>query len=99
MKMIENTVSNSIEMMAGWTEQIQEAKEQTTYSIGGKLLERTRYGDETDSRGAELRPCRDCGVTKGQFHVPGCDVERCPSCDGQVITCRCPYDEDAEIRS
>jgi len=30
---------------------------------------------------AGRRPClRDCAVTKGQLHVPGCDVERCPAC-------------------
>jgi hypothetical protein len=50
---------------------------------------RTRFGDEADDWGADNGPCHDCAVTKGQNHHPGCDVERCPICDGQIITCGC----------
>jgi hypothetical protein len=55
---------------------------------------RIRYGGEAEDWGANNGPCHDCGVVKGQFHVPGCDVERCPSCGTQLISCSCEFEND-----
>jgi len=39
-------------------------------------------------------PCHDCGVKEGELHKDGCDMERCPKCGRQLITCDC---SDADL--
>lgn len=34
-----------------------------------------------------MKTCHDCGVEEGELHGPGCDMERCPTCGIQAITC------------
>lgn len=31
--------------------------------------------------------CHDCEAKVGELHELGCDVERCPICNGQLISC------------
>jgi len=38
--------------------------------------------------------CGDCGVAWGGLHHPGCDLQRCPRCDRQLLSCGCWFDED-----
>ena len=47
-----------------------------------------RSGSSTSAR------CGDCGVLGGGSHHPGCDLQRCPACRGQMLTCGCQFDED-----
>src|SRR5262245_27108793 len=35
--------------------------------------------------------CHDCGTKEGQLHILGCDMERCPFCSNQLISCQCVY--------
>ncbi|HNJ98744.1 MAG TPA: hypothetical protein PLV13_11500 [Ilumatobacteraceae bacterium] len=43
--------------------------------------------------------CGDCGVADGGFHHPGCDLQSCPACGRQLLSCGCRFDEfeDGEI--
>ena len=40
--------------------------------------------------------CHDCGIVNkpGNYHHPGCDIERCPRCEGQLISCGCLDDSE-----
>lgn len=41
----------------------------------------------------EKARCHDCGVLEGQIHVLNCDMEICPFCGGQLLSCGCRYRE------
>jgi hypothetical protein len=38
-----------------------------------------------------MKTCHDCEVEEGNIHHLGCDMERCPFCGGQLISCDCCY--------
>jgi hypothetical protein len=40
--------------------------------------------------------CHDCNVARGGKHHPGCDMERCPKCGGQLISCGCLDEDDGD---
>ena len=39
------------------------------------------------------KQCHDCGVREGELHKFGCDMEVCPFCGGQLISCNCIYEQ------
>ena len=46
------------------------------------------------------RLCHDCSAKEGELHQYGCDMERCPFCGGQLISCGCceEFSEEEFIR-
>jgi hypothetical protein len=52
--------------------------------IDGHQYRRSKYHfDEEDER------CHDCRIKLGGIHHAHCDIERCPVCDEQLISCDC----------
>jgi hypothetical protein len=69
-----------------WAKQIERAQHITHAVIRGVRYLRLRYGSSFDDH---FETCGDCGVVKGQLHVECCDVDACPKCCGQAISCGC----------
>ncbi len=72
-----------------WPAQLEAAQRETTVRIGGHVMSRIRWGKEGRDWASARIPCSDCAAIKGEFHVPGCDLECCPACRGQAISCGC----------
>jgi hypothetical protein len=96
----ESITYNERKIYKAFVQEIIEAQTLTHYVIDDIPLARVKYGEEllwqeVDSSFANIS-CHDCAVTKGEYHVPGCDMEACPKCGTQAITCGCNYKVDDE---
>jgi len=65
--------------------------------FGHEVATPIKYGEGDWAKDIDAtRPCHDCNVTKGNYHHPGCDMEECPKCHGQLISCGCIEEEEDE---
>ena len=80
---------NGVVMDAEWPEQIEAAQKIRKISLAGAHYARIPFGREADMPTSSLHHCGDCGVLQGQLHVPDCDIEQCPRCRGQLMSCGC----------
>lgn len=69
----------------------------------GQPIKRIAYGEENQAfllNGHEelmssiydWTYCDDCDAKKGEYHFDGCDLEVCPICYGQKLSCNCEID-------
>ena len=60
-------------------------KKFATIEIDGKEYQRDTHYFDVNKR------CHDCNIVNqdGNLHHYGCDMERCPKCGGQLISCDC----------
>lgn len=61
------------------------------FPTGEKLPQSTYHFDEPTGR------CHDCNIKHGGFHHNGCDVEKCPKCSGQLVSCGCMDVSEDEV--
>jgi hypothetical protein len=54
------------------------------------LIDEKKYKRDTSYYDMN-KTCHDCGIInkKGNIHHFGCDMERCPKCKGQLLSCDC----------
>jgi hypothetical protein len=65
-------------------------------------LDPVKYGSEVDpehpSHHGPIRRCGDCAALPGNYHHVGCDLEECPRCGGQLLSCDCVIGSDEETK-
>ncbi len=79
-----------------WAHKMTSAQKYPYYKVTSKFR-RIPYGKETGFDMEEDSRCGDCAVKVGEYHVPSCDIEECPCCHGQALSCDCDLFHSAEL--
>ena len=80
---------------AGWRAIVRAFERAILQSMREGELRRTMISEKNAMK---REVCGDCGVKEGQLHIPGCDMECCASCGGQLIWCECPSSTSTKER-
>ena len=66
-----------------------------SFNIGGREFERIPWGNERGEFGEDAidTECTNCSAPTGSLHLLSCDLEQCPRCDQQAISCACAYEQ------
>jgi hypothetical protein len=88
-------------MHRSWPSALLAAQDVRVVWLNGKPYPRFRYGEEPMWKHSEYgdfpdRPCGDCSCLPGQYHGSYCDIEQCPRCEGQFLSCDCAPDVDTD---
>jgi hypothetical protein len=73
-----------------------DCKQEMATAVGCTLSALTIDGALYLRRRCTCQRCRDCGAKPERIHHLGCEVERCPRCGNQLITCGCWSDGPGE---
>lgn len=93
------------EDIEGFKKDILEAQQHPCFiDKHGNIIKRIPFGqEEAFHKGLEVSDhdsyytptiylwdyCDDCGAAQGEYHLLNCDLELCPICGGQALTCDC----------
>lgn len=71
------------------------------YDENDNVFPRIKFGSEEDGAfSSNDKYCPDCIAKLGEYHMDLCDIEQCPKCGGQLLSCDCIkgmcYIEEAE---
>lgn len=88
-------------MHRSWPSALLAAQDVRVVWLNNQSYQRFRYGEEPMWRHSEygdhpIRACGDCSCLPGQYHASYCDIEQCPRCEGQFLSCDCEPNVDTD---